>query len=47
VPLYPLRKGEVEDLLSEAGFSQLRIYGDFRRGPLMPESLPLVVEASV
>jgi glycine/sarcosine N-methyltransferase len=47
VPLYPRRRGEVETMLSEAGFAQIRIYGDFHRGPLMPESLPLVVEASV
>jgi glycine/sarcosine N-methyltransferase len=47
VPLYPLGRGEVETMLSEAGFAQIRIYGDFRRVPLMPESLPLVVEASV
>jgi SAM-dependent methyltransferase len=46
VLLYALGKGEVEVMLSEAGFSEIRFYGDFRRGPLRPESLPLVVEAS-
>ena len=46
VLLYPLRKGDIEALLNEAGFTEFRFYGDFRRGPLMPESLPLVVEAS-
>lgn len=46
VPLYPLRKDEVEAILTDAGFSQVRIYGDFRGGPLTPVSLPLVVEAS-
>jgi glycine/sarcosine N-methyltransferase len=45
VPLYPLRKGEVEDLLSNAGFGAISFYGDFRKTLLMPESLPLVVEA--
>jgi glycine/sarcosine N-methyltransferase len=45
VPLYPLRRNEVEAVLREAHFSEIRFYGDFRRNPLMPESLPLVVEA--
>jgi hypothetical protein len=44
--LYPLRKGEIGAMLSEAGFAEIRFYGDFRKAPLMPESLPLIVEAS-
>jgi glycine/sarcosine N-methyltransferase len=45
--LYPLRRGEVEAMLREAGFPEVRFYGDFRRGPLLPESLPLIVEATI
>jgi glycine/sarcosine N-methyltransferase len=45
VLLYPLRKDEIGTLLKEADFAETRFYGDFRRGPLLPESLPLVVEA--
>jgi glycine/sarcosine N-methyltransferase len=45
VPLYPLPKGVVLALLRDAGFSEILVYGDFRRGQLAPQSLPLVVEA--
>lgn len=47
VPLYPLRKNELEGLLKEAGFSEIRFYGSFRRTPLEIDSLPLVAEARV
>jgi glycine/sarcosine N-methyltransferase len=43
--LYPLRKGDLETMLKESGFSDLRFHGSFRRVPLSPETLPLVVEA--
>jgi glycine/sarcosine N-methyltransferase len=45
VRLYPLRKDDLETILMASGFTQIHFYGDFRRGPLMTESLPLVVEA--
>jgi len=45
VPLYPLKVGDMEILLKDAGFSEIRFFGSFRKGPLTPESLPLVVEA--
>jgi glycine/sarcosine N-methyltransferase len=44
-PLYPLRKADLETMLKESGFRDLRFYGDFHRGPLTARSLPLVVEA--
>jgi SAM-dependent methyltransferase len=45
VPLYPLKVGEMEMFLKEAGFSEIRFFGSFRRDPLTPDSLPLVTEA--
>ncbi|MDR2018869.1 MAG: class I SAM-dependent methyltransferase [Syntrophobacterales bacterium] len=45
IPLYPVRKRELEDALKTAGFTDISCYGDFNRGELKPDSLPLVVEA--
>lgn len=47
IPLYPLRKHELDLLLRKAGFAELVYYGDFTRGPLKADSLPLIVEAFV
>jgi glycine/sarcosine N-methyltransferase len=44
--LYPLLKVELETMLIDAGFHEIRFYGDFHRNPLKPESLPLIVEIS-
>lgn len=40
--LYPLRKTELMDTLSSAGFSQFEIYGSFDGAPLTADSLPLI-----
>jgi len=45
IPLYPIRKQELETALKAAGFMSMSWYGDFNKGELKPDSLPLVVEA--
>jgi glycine/sarcosine N-methyltransferase len=45
VSLFPLRKAELETMLNDAGFRNVRFYGDFRKNPPASESLPLVAEA--
>ena len=47
IPLYPLRRGELDRLLDKAGFVGRTYYGDFGGSPLREESLPLIVEASM
>lgn len=47
IHLYPLRKGEMDALLSEAGFPVVSYYGNFKRENLSPDSIPLVLEAMV
>lgn len=46
IPLYPLRKAEIDKMLKEAGFTDIRYFGNFKRDSLAKGSLPLVVEAS-
>lgn len=45
VPLYPLRKSELEKALRDAGFEQLKFCGNFKAQTYTPESLPLIAEA--
>jgi len=45
VDLVPLRKTELEILLKETGYSNIRFYGGFNKEPLNEKSIPLVVEA--
>lgn len=45
VQLLPIRKSEVKNLLHEAGFSNIKFYGNFKRDELTKESIPLVFEA--
>jgi len=45
IPLLALRKARVEQLLQEAGFVDIKFFGNFKRDLLMPNSVPLVVEA--
>lgn len=45
VELYPLRRGEMEELLENTGFSQIQYFGDFDGTPLTPESFPLIAVA--
>jgi glycine/sarcosine N-methyltransferase len=45
VPLLPLRREELLRLLSGAGYSNISMFGDFKRNPLTDDSIQLVVEA--
>lgn len=44
IPLNPLRKSQVEELLSKAGFGKVNYYGNFKKEKLLHDSVPLVVE---
>lgn len=46
IPLYPLRKTEIESFLNASGFSEIHFYGNFKKDALTKESIPLVVESS-
>jgi SAM-dependent methyltransferase len=45
VPLYPIGKRRLLDLLQGACFEHIHLYGSFNGEPLTPESMPLVVGA--
>jgi glycine/sarcosine N-methyltransferase len=47
IPLYPLRKLELQSILEAAGFNSISYFGNFKRDPLKKNSVPLVVEASI
>jgi SAM-dependent methyltransferase len=42
IPLIPLRKGNLEHLLKEAGFKDLQTFGGFDKSPLTEDSVPYV-----
>ena len=45
IPIYPLRRKEITPLISRAGFTGIRYYGNFRGDPLLlEESIPLLFE---
>lgn len=45
--LHPIRSAECEELLGQAGFGDIRFYGDFDLAPFDPQaSVPLVITAS-
>ena len=44
IPLYPLRKSEIDKLLRDAGFSEITYFGNFKREDLSKDSIPLIVE---
>ena len=46
VPLFPVRKSEIEAALLDTGFSKLNFFGNFKGETLRPDSIPLVIEAS-
>lgn len=46
IPLYPIRKQEVADLLEKAGFQQINFWGNFKYSSLRTESIPLICSAS-
>jgi 2-polyprenyl-3-methyl-5-hydroxy-6-metoxy-1,4-benzoquinol methylase len=43
VKLYAIRKNKLQELLTEAGFSELEFFGNFNGAPLSENSLPLIV----
>jgi cyclopropane fatty-acyl-phospholipid synthase-like methyltransferase len=43
--LYPIRRQELEEGLRKQGFTDIVFYGDFEKGELKTQSLPLVGEA--
>jgi len=43
IPLLPLRKTELSEMMTAAGFRDLEFFGDFKMNPLTKTSLPLVV----
>lgn len=45
IPLLALRKNRIEELLTEAGFVDVKFYGNFMRDDLDENSFPLVFEA--
>jgi len=45
IQLYPLRKLEINELLSKAGFSKNLFFGNFKREALNENSIPLLVES--
>jgi len=45
VKLFPLRKRQIEDLLGECGYKDIRFYGSFSGQPLSEESIPLIFSA--
>jgi glycine/sarcosine N-methyltransferase len=47
IQLYPIRKEQLKNLLKEAGFGAVSFYGNFKRDPLSPESIPMVLEATL
>lgn len=47
IPLYPLRKQKLEGLLINAGFRNIQFYGNFKREPFHPDSIPLVITADL
>jgi SAM-dependent methyltransferase len=46
IELYPIRQKEIDQLLRIAGFSCINYYSNFKRNPIGPDCLPLVVEAA-
>lgn len=46
VPLFPVRKSEIEAALLDAGFSKFIFFGNFKGEAPGSDSIPLVIEAS-
>lgn len=46
IPLFPIRQSEIEKLLFQAGFKTIQFFGDFMGDPLLPESIPMIIETS-
>ena len=46
IHLIPIRKAELESILLDAGFTATHFFGNFKRDPLLAESIPMVITAS-
>jgi len=46
IPLYPLRRHELDSMLDDAGFQKITHYGSYLGDPLTDSSFPLVVLAT-
>jgi len=44
IHLYPIRREKLLQLVRRSGFSDIRVWGNFKREALVQESIPLVVE---
>jgi len=47
IRLFPVRKNDLNEMLLQAGFTDIRFYGNFKRDAYRPDSTPLVLEASI
>ncbi|MCB2208228.1 MAG: class I SAM-dependent methyltransferase [Bacteroidetes bacterium] len=45
IPLYPLRKLEIDQLLTSAGYAEIKYFGNFKREDLQENSMQLIIEA--
>lgn len=46
IDLFPIRKAELDELLTHVGFTKMNYFGDFKRDPFTENSISLIVEAS-
>ena len=46
VPLFPVRKSEIEAALLDVGFNKLKFFGNFKGEAPGSDSIPMVIEAS-
>jgi len=47
IRLFPVRKDDLNEMLLQAGFGDIRFYGNLKRDAYHSDSIPLVLEASV
>ena len=44
IRLYPIRQAELVQLIRQSGFSDIRLWGNFKREAMVSDSIPLVIE---
>jgi len=44
IQLYPIVQNEIEEILTDAGFKNIRFYGDFNKSPFKQDGIPLLVD---
>lgn len=47
IQLLPIRKTALESLMIKAGFEEISFFGNFKKAPLLDDSVPIVVEAAI